>query len=126
MLDDHLVYVHNFVALEESKVISPAAIGGGCHELSMRYERRGHQGGTATLDIDGTDCGSVDIARFTPIRWSITGDGLTIGRSMSLPVSADCRSPFTYGGTILEVTVDVDGETVTDPRARAEQALRAQ
>ncbi len=126
VLDDHLVYVHNFVALEVARVASPATIGSGRHELSVRYERLGNQGGTATIAIDGEDQGSVDIARFTPIRWSITGDGLTVGRSMSLPVSAEYRSPFTYGGIIVEVTVDVKGEPTVDPRGRAEQALRAQ
>jgi arylsulfatase len=124
--DDRLVYVHNFVALERAEVRSDVAVAPGRHELAMRYEKVGNAGGTATLEIDGTPCGSVDIPRFTPVRWSIGGDGLTVGRSMALPVSGDFRAPFAYGGTIHEVVVDVDGAPVVDVEARVEQAMRAQ
>jgi arylsulfatase len=124
--DGHLVYVHNFVALERAEVRSEVAVAPGRHELAMRYEKAGRSGGTATLEVDGTPCGSVDISRFTPVRWSIGGDGLTVGRSMALPVSGDFRAPFAYEGTIHEVVVDVDGEPVVDVKARVEQAMRAQ
>lgn len=127
VLDGRLTYVHNYVAIEESSVTSDIAVGPGQHELAMRYERLDSQGGTATLSIDGVDCGSVAVDRFTPVRWSITGDGLTIGRSMALPVTDAYRSPFTFTGTIRNVVVTVDGEPGRcDLRAHADQALRAQ
>jgi arylsulfatase len=80
----------------------------------------------ATLTIDGEGVGSVEVPHFTLTRWSICGDGLTIGRSMALPVVAEYTSPFPFTGTIRRVTVDVDGGPVVDAEALAEQALRAQ
>jgi arylsulfatase len=126
VLGGHLVYVHNYVALERSVVRSSEPLAPGRRELGVRYRRQGPSGGEATLVVDGEAAGSVEIPRFTPVRWSITGDGLTIGRSMALPVSDEYRSPFPFTGTILDVVVDVEGEVVLDLPARAEQAMRAQ
>jgi arylsulfatase len=122
-----LHYAHNFVSMEESRVAADRIVTEGHHTLGVRYEHTPKgRGGGATLTIDGDDAGSVDVPRFTLTRWSICGDGLTIGRSMALPVVADYASPFPFTGTIRRVTIDVDGGPVVDAEARAEQALRAQ
>ena len=92
----------------------------------MRYEHGPGPGGIATLVVDGEPAGSVVIPRFTLTRWSICGDGLTVGYSMALPVVRDYRSPFPFTGTIHRVDVDVSGQPVVDVEARAEQAMRAQ
>ena len=96
--------------------------------IGMRFDKRDERSiaGTVTLVIDGEDDASVEVPRFTPTRWSITGDGLTIGRSMSLPVVVDYSSPFTFSGTIHRVEVLVAGEPVIDHRAEAELSIRAQ
>ena len=124
--DGRLAYAHNFVALEESRVVSDVPLTAGRHELGVRYDHGTGLGGVATLLVDDMAVGSVDVPRFTLTRWSICGDGLTIGYSMALPVVADYASPFPFTGTLHRVVIDVEGETVIDIRARAEQAMRAQ
>jgi arylsulfatase len=120
-----LHYAHNFVSMEESRAVADRLVSTGHHRLGLRYEHDA-TGGVATLMVDGTPVGSVTIPRFTLTRWSITGDGLTIGYSMALPVVPDYESPFRFTGTIHRVTVDVAGGPMTDVEARAEQAMRAQ
>ena len=129
MAEGRLHYAHNHVSMTTSRVVSDRFVEPGDHQLGFRYDHGAggrRDGGIATLVIDGADAGSVEIPRFTLTRWSICGDGLTVGRSMALPVVRDFASPFAFTGTILEVTVDVDGGPVVDVEARAEQAMRAQ
>ncbi len=121
-----LHYVHNFVALEVSRLASAVVVPVGRHQLGVRYHHGPGPGGVATVLVDGEAAGSVDIPRFTLTRWSICGDGLTIGYSMALPVVDDYTSPFPFTGTVVRVVVDVEGEAVVDIRGQADQAMRAQ
>jgi arylsulfatase len=128
-----LHYAHNHVSMTTSRVRSDVVVPPGRHRLGVRYDhgRAGTDGtaapdgGIATLLVDGAEDASVAIPRFTLTRWSICGDGLSVGRSMALPVVRDWSSPFAFGGTIHEVTIDVDGGPGGDGEARAEQAMRA-
>ena len=126
--DGRLRYAHNFVSLETSAVSSASALPAGRHTVGMRFDKADDRStaGTVTLVIDGDDDASVDVPRFTPTRWSITGDGLTIGRSMSLPVVPEYTGPFEFTGTIDHVEVVVVGEPVVDHRAEIELSIRAQ
>jgi arylsulfatase len=122
-----LMYVHNFVGLEESRVTAPLHLAPGAHELGMRFDKVGDAtSGVATLIVDGEDVGSVHVPRFTPTRWSITGDGLTIGYTASLPVSRDLATPDRFGAPIRSVVVEVPGAPVVDAIAEARLAMRAQ
>jgi arylsulfatase len=129
--DGALTYVHNFVTLAESRVSARLDLSSGVHELGMRFvpdegEGIGGRPGVATLVIDGEEVASVAVSRFTPTRWSITGDGLTIGYCASLPVARDLSAPDRFTGTIRHVVVEVDGEPVVDPMAEARLSMRAQ
>ena len=124
--DGRLHYAHNFVAMEESRIAADRLVPVGRHTLGVRYRQGDGPGGVATLTIDGEPAGSVEVPHFTLTRWSICGDGLTVGYSMALPVVRDFRSPFRFSGTIDRVVVDVQGEPVVDLQERAEQSLRAQ
>ncbi len=135
MAGGRLHYAHNHVSMTTSAVAADRPLAPGRHHVGVRYEHGAvpsgdgeatPDGGVATLVIDGIDAGSVTIPRFTLTRWSICGDGLTVGRSMALPVVRDWSSPFAFTGTIHEVVIDVDGGPVVDVEARAEQAMRAQ
>ena len=84
-----LHYAHNFVSMEEARVVADLPVTPGRHSLGVRYHHGGGSDGAdgvATLVIDGETAGSVEVPRFTLTRWSITGDGLTVGHSMALPV----------------------------------------
>ena len=130
-----LHYAHNHVSMTTSQVASDHVLAPGRHQVGVRYDHGTAvhpdgtavpDGGVATLVVDGVDHESVTIPRFTLTRWSICGDGLTVGRSLALPVVTDWDSPFPFTGTIHEVAIDVDGPPVVDVEARAEQAMRAQ
>ncbi|HKY13559.1 MAG TPA: arylsulfatase [Microthrixaceae bacterium] len=126
--DGHVTYVHNYVALEWSQVRDANRLRVGRHELRVRFDRdpATPMGGTLTLVVDGEERDRAAVPRFTPTRWSITGDGLTVGYSASLPVTRDYRSPHRFTGRIGSVTVDVAGEPRPDAMAEARQALRRQ
>jgi len=124
-----LHYAHNFVSMEEARVAADRLVTPGRHVLGVRYEHGAggdRVAGVATLEIDGEPVGSVEVPHFTLTRWSICGDGLTVGYSMALPVVRDFESPFPFTGTIHRVEIDVDGGPVVDVQARAEQSMRAQ
>jgi len=124
-----LHYAHNFVSLQEAIVAADRLVTPGPHTLGVRYEHGAGMlgtGGVATLMIDGSPAGAVEIPHFTLTRWSICGDGLTIGRSLALPVVETYTSPFPFSGTIHRVLIDVDGGPVVDVEALAEQSMRAQ
>jgi arylsulfatase len=121
-----LHYVHNFCQLAEHRVSSTREVTPGSHQLTFRFSKTGEHQGRGTLFIDGQSAGAVDIGRFTPIRFSLTGDGLTCGYARGLPVCDDYRPPFRFTGRLRRVVVDVDGEPFVDPEAEAEAAIRAQ
>jgi arylsulfatase len=118
--------VHNYVGLEEHRVSSSNAVPPGAHTLAFRFNKTGEHQGKGVLFVDGTPAGQVEIVRFTPTRFSITGDGLTCGYVAGVPVCRDYASPFRFTGTLKRVTVDVDGVPFVDPQADAEAAIRSQ
>ena len=121
-----LHYVHNFTGLEEHRVTSAAELTPGNHTLAFRFTKTGEHKGTGTLLIDGAPAGEVEIPRFTPTRFSLTGDGLSCGYAASLPVCRDYQQPFRFTGTIRRVVVDVEGAPFVDPEAEAEAAIKSQ
>ena len=63
---------------------------------------------------------------FTPLRFSLTGAGLTCGYSEGLPVCPEHTAPFRFTGTIHRVVIDVDGEPHVDPDAEAQAGITTQ
>lgn len=123
---NRLHYVHNFVRLEEHRITSDAELTPGAHVLSFRFEKTGEHQGKGTLLIDGVAVGSVELPRFTRTRFSLTGDGLTCGYAIALPVCDDYRPPFRFTGAIKRVVVEVEGPPFVDPAGEAEAAIRSQ
>jgi arylsulfatase len=121
-----LHYVHNFVGLEEHRLSSNVDVPAGEHTLAFRFAKTAEHQGTATLLIDGAAAGEMEIARFTPTRFSITGEGLCCGYDSGMPVSRDYQSPFRFTGAIRRVVVEVDGPVYVDPQGEAELSIRAQ
>ncbi|MGB2695675.1 MAG: arylsulfatase [Dehalococcoidia bacterium] len=124
--DSRLHYVHNYVRLAEHRVSSNVELAPGAHTLAFHFVKTADHQGTGTLLIDGVAAGSVEIPRFTPTRFSLTGDGLTCGYAVALPVCDDYRAPFRFTGTLLRVVVEVDGPPFIDPQSEAEGAIRSQ
>src|SRR2546423_14640075 len=68
--------------------------------------------GTVTLFINGKQVGEGKIPVTVPIQYSLSGDGLSVGRDTLSAVSLDYMGsnfPFT-GGVIRRVTVDVGND----------------
>jgi arylsulfatase len=124
--DGRLHYVHNLVGLETHSVSSTVDVPVGDHVLAFRFAKTGEHSGTGTLLIDRDPVGEVEIPRFTPTRFSITGEGLCCGFDTGMPVVDEYRPPFRFTGKLHRVVVDVSGEPFVDPRAEAELSVRAQ
>ena len=124
--DGSVHYVHNYVALEEHRVAAPVTLAPGRHEVTFRFDRTADNAGSGTLLVDGAAVASADIPRFTALRFSLTGAGLTIGRSAPAPVCDDYDAPFAFTGTIVEVVIEVDGEQELDPAGEAAVAIATQ
>lgn len=118
LLDGHLVYVHNLVGAQLHRVAATSAVPPGDHELRMEFSPNGDFSGTVRLLVDGTQVGRGDLPFFTPVRFSITGAGLTCGYEVGPAVSPDYTEPFRSTVTIHDVVVDVAGDEHDDPLAK--------
>lgn len=86
MKKGRLHYVHNLLGIEETRISSDVALGADEQTLGFRFDKTGEHRGTGTLLVDGAAVGSSEIARFTSVRFSASGAGLTCGVSGGLPV----------------------------------------
>ncbi|HXQ90974.1 MAG TPA: arylsulfatase [Acidimicrobiales bacterium] len=129
VMDGRPAYVHNYVSLDEHHVRARPGTAGltpGRHTVVFAYAKTGEHRGVGRLAVDGQIVGEDEIERFTPMRFSITGAGLTCGYSDGLPVTGDYASPFAFTGRILQVVIEVDGAAFGDPEADAHFALARQ
>jgi len=126
LLRGRLIYVHNNTGLHAARIEAPAFLGPGPHQLAFQYVRTSDHAGEGALFVDGVKWGHGTVPHFTMNRFSITGNGLTCGRSEGEPPCKDYRSPFPFSGTLHRVTVEVDGEPWLDPETEADDALRRQ
>ncbi|HLM96260.1 MAG TPA: arylsulfatase [Acidimicrobiales bacterium] len=129
MADGRPAYVHNYVSLEEHHLRADAdvpPITAGRHVVAFAFTRTADHTGTGRLLIDGVVVGEGTIPRMTPMRFSISGAGLTCGYGDGVPVSRQYAAPFAFTGDIRRVTIDVDGEPFVDAEADAHFALAQQ
>ena len=103
----------NHQLLKSAQPLSP-----GHHELSLRMRRSKNAdnsvNGTATLLVDGKDVASMqtDFIFSLMISWS----GLDVGFDRGTTVG-NYASPFSFTGTLLKVTVDLDDDQDLDHEA---------
>jgi len=74
--------------------------------------------GAVKLFVNDKLAGSGDIPITVPIQYSLSGDGLSVGRDTLSAVSLDYMGsnfPFT-GGTIRRVTIDVGNDQHPTPK----------
>lgn len=122
-----LRYAHSLASAELTHIGSHEVVLPGEHRLAFRFQKTGEHQGRATLLVDGRAVGGGPIPRFTPIRFSITGAGLTCGRSGGLPVTPELEPPAAFtGGRLVKVTVEVEGPAFFDPEGEAEVAVITQ
>ncbi len=79
--------------------------------------------GKLTLYIDDQPVGEAEIMT-QPGHFSLTGDGLCVGRDSGSSVSPDYGPPFEFqGGTIDRVVVDVTGDPYVDHEKEVQRYL---
>jgi arylsulfatase len=121
-----LTYVHNYVGLEEHRVSGPLSLSSGRHALGFTFTRSADNAGTGSLTVDGTVIATGEIAPFTPMRFSLTGAGVSFGYSPEAPVCDDIAAPYRFAGRIRQVVIEVDGEVAVDADGEAAIAIATQ
>ena len=121
-----LRYVHNLAAHQENRIEAPLSLGPGRHQLSFHFVRTGDHRGTGELRVDGATVAHGEIPAFTPLRFSLTGAGLTCGYSGELPVCDDYRAPFRFTAGLEQVAVEVEGEPFEDAEGESRIAIETQ
>ncbi|MEU9132687.1 arylsulfatase [Kitasatospora sp. NPDC048540] len=129
--DDRLHYVYNFLGSEEQHVTGSEELPTGTDViLAASFEKDGEvtpgvATGVLSLYHGERKVGEGRI-RTQPGRFTLAGEGLTVGRDSGEAVTSDYPSPapctFT-GGTLHRVAVDVTGEPYIDLVAEAEAML---
>jgi len=126
--DGKLKYVYNFVGDQVQVIESTEPLPSGRKVLSASFEREGDTmpaEGTLTLRVGEEPVGQGRI-RTQPGKFSIAGEGLTIGKDSGEPVTTDYPGqapwPFT-GGTIHRAAVDVSGQPFVDLAAEVRMAF---
>jgi hypothetical protein len=115
-----LHYFYNWLGERRQLVSSDVELEPGPHVLTAEFVKTGSdpQTGSAigalTLYVDDAEAGGTEITT-QPGVFSLSGDGLCVGRDSGSPVSTDWPPPFAFaGGTIDRVVVDVSGDPYVD------------
>ena len=130
--DRKLHYVHNYLSRGLYGVHSDDELPAGKHELRFEFEPTGEPDmaagkgapGRLQLYIDGKLAGNAEAPVTVP--FAINPGALTCGSNPGSAVTPDYTSPFTFTGTIKQVTVDLSGELIKDDEAELRVALGRQ
>ena len=130
--DRKLHYVHNYLSRGLYSVHSDDDCPAGHHELRFEFEPTGEPDmaagkgapGRLQLYIDGKLAGNAEAPVTVP--FAINPGALACGSNPGSAVTPDYTSPFTFTGTIKQVTVDLSGELIKDDDAELRVALGRQ
>ena len=98
----------------------------GRHELAFTFVTNGDFRGTGRLLLDGQVVGEGVIPQVTPVRFSISGGGVTCGWEQGPAVGEGYTAPFPFTATLRRVTLDVDGRPHREPEAEFEAVMSEQ
>ena len=119
--DGRLVLDYN--AFDDHTIVeSDVELSAGEVTLGVRLRRLDGRAGTATLSIDGADCGTADLGLFMRMMSSI---GPSIGADHGSAVSERYAAPYAFTGTLHEVVIQASPEThgdIAEATARAEMS----
>jgi arylsulfatase len=121
-----LRYVNNYVGKERHVVTADQPVPSGHHQLAVAFTTPGDLSGTARLLVDGHPVAEGEIPRVTPVRYSITGGGITCGWEQGPVVGDDYAAPFRFTGELRRVVVDVDGAVHRDLEAEFDAIMSEQ
>ena len=117
--DGKVVYVYNFLGMEEQRFESNKPLPTGDVRIGIVFTKTGAaphnaSSGKLQLTING-DVVAEGTMRTQPGFFGLAGGGLTVGRDYADPISDDYQPPFEFtGGTIKFVAFDVSDKPVRD------------
>ena len=125
--DQKLQFSHNYLGLEEYKVISTDKLPTGKLTVTWQFQVTGPPDfkagkgapGTGKLFVNGKQAAIGKIAVTCPLAYGLSGDGLSCGRDTLTPVSADYygRGEYAFTGAIRRVIVDIGNDQKQMPKA---------
>ncbi|WP_157159512.1 arylsulfatase [Brachyspira pilosicoli] len=101
--DGNLVYEYNYLG-ERQKVISPAALSKGNHNIMMSYKKDNVNSGVIDMIIDGNAVASSTI-KMLPIM--ISYDYFSIGEDVGSKVSLDYKDNYAFNGKVGDVNINL-------------------
>lgn len=123
----YLTYCHNLCDVERYYVRADDKLPAGEHTVVFRFDYDGGigQGGTGTIEVDGTKTGSARVPRTTPYFFSISGT-LDVGIDRTTPVSNEYEpgQANAFTGVIDFVRLDVETPGSDTTRETVAAALR--
>jgi arylsulfatase len=125
LLAGELLYVHNLLGRTESTVRAPVELAPGPHEAWFISTPDG-EGTTVVIGLDRRQLAEGTVPVSTPVRFSLTGAGLTCGYGNALPVSSEVPGPFPLEHGLVRVVVEVDGDEHVDRDGEAWVAIATQ
>jgi arylsulfatase len=126
--DRKLNYVYNFLGIKPEQRFTSGELAPGKHVLGVEFVRESagkhrESVGTAKLYVDDKVVAQGPM-RAQVGKFTLSGDGLCIGRDSGDNVSQEYKAPGTFtGGTILGVGIDVSEESYLDLEAEAAGAF---
>ncbi|EJG02145.1 arylsulfatase [Flavobacterium sp. F52] len=114
--DGRLVYVYNFLGNEPEQVLTSPLPSSGLHTVGVEFVKekmteKNETLGTMKLYIDGKMVQQQPF-RTQSGRYSLSGEGLCVGRDSGDPVSRQYTSKFDFaGGSIIKVIYDVGNDS---------------
>ncbi len=100
--EGRLVFDYNLFT-DHHVLRSEIAVAPTAQKLGVRFVREG-QKGTVILQIDGKDCGSMEVPF---VLRMISSTGMDIGRDGLSPVTEDYTPPFPFSGVIRRLRIDL-------------------
>jgi hypothetical protein len=131
VLDGVPRFSYNYVGRDRFEVVAPEPLGPGKHTVRLEFEPTGEPDvrkglgvpGLAQLYVDGVVVAATQFPHTTPLFFEI--EGLSCGYDFGAP-AAEYSPPFTFTGTLHQVTVDVSGELIQDDEATIQRLLAQQ
>jgi arylsulfatase len=118
--NDRLIFDYNCFG-DHFEVVSDCEVPEGRSEIGVRFERTG-KGGSATVVIDGADCGSVEIPFVMRV---ISSMGASVGFDHGLPVSRRYSDAFAFEGTLHRVDIELAPSRSSEASAEAAASARS-
>ena len=107
-------------------VTAPDPVGPGRHRLTFRFDRQEPSGGSAVLEVDGTEVARGLLPVFTVAAFSATGAGLSCGYEVGPAVGEDYEAPFACTATIHSATVTLSEHVPVNPLVEFERIMSEQ